>query len=153
MSSALEHLGRFAAPRPEIELAEQGLVPHFGRPGGVLPRPADQRQQQRDGIERKEMPEPVGGKQQPEQYRQQEPRRRNGTGRDHEAVERHTVVNRSLHAELKLPPHIRDDVVVARGGTAKVQTPVSQQGKVQRLDETAEMEWRVNRRAVEEEAP
>jgi len=34
---------RFAAPRPEIELAEQGLVPHYGRPGGVLPRPTDQR--------------------------------------------------------------------------------------------------------------
>lgn len=34
---------RFDAPRPGIELAEQGLVPHYGRPGGVLPRPADQR--------------------------------------------------------------------------------------------------------------
>jgi hypothetical protein len=34
---------RFEAPEPERPLEEQGLVPHYGRPGGVLPRPADQR--------------------------------------------------------------------------------------------------------------
>jgi hypothetical protein len=33
--------GHFEAPRPGIDLETQGLVPHFGRPGGILPRPAD----------------------------------------------------------------------------------------------------------------
>lgn len=32
---------RFEAPSPEQDLATQGLVVHFGRPGGVLPLPAD----------------------------------------------------------------------------------------------------------------
>lgn len=34
---------RFEAPKAEPELAAQGLTPHYGRPGGVLPRPADSR--------------------------------------------------------------------------------------------------------------
>jgi hypothetical protein len=29
---------RFVLPRPERSLAEQGVVPHFGGPGGVIPR-------------------------------------------------------------------------------------------------------------------
>lgn len=33
---------RFEAPSPDADLSSQGLAPHFGRPGGVLPRPADQ---------------------------------------------------------------------------------------------------------------
>jgi len=33
--------GAFAVPRPGIELEDQGLVVHFGTPGGVLPRAAD----------------------------------------------------------------------------------------------------------------
>ena len=33
---------RFVEPSPDEELASQGLVPHFGRPGGVLPQPAHQ---------------------------------------------------------------------------------------------------------------
>lgn len=37
-----EERGRFEAPAPDTDLASQGLVTHFGRPGGVLPRPADQ---------------------------------------------------------------------------------------------------------------
>ena len=32
---------RFVAPAPGISLEEQGLVTHFGQPGGVLPRVAD----------------------------------------------------------------------------------------------------------------
>lgn len=32
---------RFEAPLPDADLSEQGLVIHFGRPGGVLPLPAD----------------------------------------------------------------------------------------------------------------
>lgn len=31
----------FTAPRPRRSLEEQGLVPHFGRPGGILPRVAE----------------------------------------------------------------------------------------------------------------
>lgn len=34
---------RFVMPRGDASLAEQGLVPHFGAPGGVLPRVADAR--------------------------------------------------------------------------------------------------------------
>ena len=34
-------LESFAAPDRERDLASQGLVPHFGAPGGVLPRVAD----------------------------------------------------------------------------------------------------------------
>ena len=33
--------GRFVAPSPGIPLEEQGLVAHFGQPGGILPRVAD----------------------------------------------------------------------------------------------------------------
>jgi hypothetical protein len=33
----------FVMPRPDASLADQGLVPHFGAPGGVLPRMADSR--------------------------------------------------------------------------------------------------------------
>ena len=33
----------FVAPSPEFSLQEQGLVTHFGQPGGVLPRVADSR--------------------------------------------------------------------------------------------------------------
>jgi len=33
--------GHFAAPSPGLSLEEQGLVPHFGQPGGILPRVAD----------------------------------------------------------------------------------------------------------------
>ncbi len=33
---------RFVQPRPDSSLVEQGIVCHFGRIGGVLPRPADQ---------------------------------------------------------------------------------------------------------------
>lgn len=32
---------RFEAPRPDVDLASQGLTMHFGTPGGVLPQPAD----------------------------------------------------------------------------------------------------------------
>lgn len=35
--------GRFEAPAPHGDLEVQGLVTHYGRPGGVLPRPSDQR--------------------------------------------------------------------------------------------------------------
>lgn len=31
----------FAAPSPNLSLVEQGLVAHFGQPGGILPRIAD----------------------------------------------------------------------------------------------------------------
>lgn len=34
---------RFETPSPESDLAAQGLVVHYGRPGGVLPRPSDSR--------------------------------------------------------------------------------------------------------------
>jgi hypothetical protein len=34
---------RFEVPRPDAGLDTQGLIPHFGTPGGVLPRPADER--------------------------------------------------------------------------------------------------------------
>lgn len=34
--------GRFEQPSPSLDLAGQGLVVHFGRPGGVVPRPTDQ---------------------------------------------------------------------------------------------------------------
>ena len=34
-------LDRFAAPCPEPSLQEQGLVTHFGQPGGILPRVAE----------------------------------------------------------------------------------------------------------------
>ncbi|MGD2071219.1 MAG: nucleotidyl transferase AbiEii/AbiGii toxin family protein [Gemmatimonadota bacterium] len=40
--------GRFEAPSPHRPLDQQGLVPHYGRLGGVLPRPADQ-ELERDG--------------------------------------------------------------------------------------------------------
>lgn len=33
--------GHFAAPSPGLSLEEQGLVPHFGQPGGILLRVAD----------------------------------------------------------------------------------------------------------------
>ncbi len=33
--------GRFTAPSPGISLREQGLVGHFGQPGGILPRVAE----------------------------------------------------------------------------------------------------------------
>ncbi|MDH3206138.1 MAG: nucleotidyl transferase AbiEii/AbiGii toxin family protein [Gemmatimonadota bacterium] len=36
-------LDRFVTPSPGVALGEQGLVLHFGRPGGVLPRIADSR--------------------------------------------------------------------------------------------------------------
>jgi len=36
-------LGRFVVPRPDAGLEDQGLVLHFGAPGGVLPRIADSR--------------------------------------------------------------------------------------------------------------
>ncbi len=32
---------RFEEPRPDADLASQGLATHFGTPSGVLPRPAD----------------------------------------------------------------------------------------------------------------
>jgi hypothetical protein len=35
--------GRFEAPAPHTDMEAAGLVPHYGRPGGVLPRPSDQR--------------------------------------------------------------------------------------------------------------
>ncbi len=34
---------KFVVPRAQTALAEQQVVPHFGRPGGVLPRMADSR--------------------------------------------------------------------------------------------------------------
>lgn len=37
----LEAEERFEEPVHDSDLASQGLVTHFGRPGGVLPRPAD----------------------------------------------------------------------------------------------------------------
>jgi hypothetical protein len=33
---------RFVVPRPDVGLVQQGITPHFGRPGGVLPRMRDQ---------------------------------------------------------------------------------------------------------------
>jgi len=36
-------LGRFVVPRADSSLEEQGIVLHFGQPGGVLPRVADAR--------------------------------------------------------------------------------------------------------------
>ena len=33
--------GRFVAPSPGISLGEQGIVAHFGQPGGILPRVAE----------------------------------------------------------------------------------------------------------------
>lgn len=33
----------FGQPEPGTDLESQGMVTHFGRPGGVLPRPSDQR--------------------------------------------------------------------------------------------------------------
>ena len=36
-------LDRFVVPRSGASLGEQGIVPHFGAPGGVLPRMADSR--------------------------------------------------------------------------------------------------------------
>ncbi len=33
-------LERFVVPKPEVDLASQHMVPHFGRPGGVLPQPS-----------------------------------------------------------------------------------------------------------------
>jgi hypothetical protein len=36
-------LGRFVVPRPDATLVEQGIVQHFGTPGGVLPRMAESR--------------------------------------------------------------------------------------------------------------
>jgi len=32
----------FVTPSPDTDLESQGVVPHFGRPGGVVPRPTDQ---------------------------------------------------------------------------------------------------------------
>jgi len=37
---------QFVAPRSDVSLAEQGVVPHFGAPGGVVPRMADARIEQ-----------------------------------------------------------------------------------------------------------
>ena len=37
------HRDRFVAPSAEGSLREQGLVPHFGQPGGILPRVATRR--------------------------------------------------------------------------------------------------------------
>jgi len=34
---------QFVAPRPDASLPDQEIVPHFGAPGGVLPRMADSR--------------------------------------------------------------------------------------------------------------
>ncbi|MSR36016.1 MAG: hypothetical protein EXR95_05140 [Gemmatimonadetes bacterium] len=34
---------RFVVPRHDVPLTEQGIVPHYGEPGGVLPRIADAR--------------------------------------------------------------------------------------------------------------
>jgi hypothetical protein len=34
-------LGRFVIPKSDVSLADQGVQPHYGRPGGVLPRVAD----------------------------------------------------------------------------------------------------------------
>jgi len=31
----------FVTPSPDTDLESQGVVPHFGRPGGVVPRPTD----------------------------------------------------------------------------------------------------------------
>lgn len=36
-------LDRFVLPEPELDIQEQGVVLHFGRPGGVLPRLSDGR--------------------------------------------------------------------------------------------------------------
>ncbi len=36
-------LGQFVVPRRDASLATQGIVPHFGAPGGVLPRMEDSR--------------------------------------------------------------------------------------------------------------
>lgn len=34
-------LQQFVVPRRDASLADQGIVPHFGAPGGVLPRMTD----------------------------------------------------------------------------------------------------------------
>ena len=39
----------FVIPDPDLGLAEQRVVPHFGQPGGVLPRVADQRVEGAEG--------------------------------------------------------------------------------------------------------
>ncbi|MFN0181046.1 MAG: hypothetical protein ACKVZ0_19745 [Gemmatimonadales bacterium] len=35
--------GRFVLPKTDLSLEEQGITPHYGGPGGVVPRPADSR--------------------------------------------------------------------------------------------------------------
>ncbi|MDE2874900.1 MAG: nucleotidyl transferase AbiEii/AbiGii toxin family protein [Gemmatimonadota bacterium] len=40
----------FVAPSPGTSLKEQGLVPHFGQSGGILPRVADTRPTRRHGL-------------------------------------------------------------------------------------------------------
>jgi hypothetical protein len=37
-------LRQFVVPRPDASLVDQGVVPHFGTPGGVLPRMAESRE-------------------------------------------------------------------------------------------------------------
>jgi hypothetical protein len=44
--------GQFVIPRSEMPLAEQGIVLHYGEPGGVLPRIADSRIEGAQGLER-----------------------------------------------------------------------------------------------------
>lgn len=34
---------RFVVPEPDADLASQGVVPHYGSPGGVLPQPSERR--------------------------------------------------------------------------------------------------------------
>jgi hypothetical protein len=41
---------RFVVPRSDAELAAQGIVPHYGAPGGVLPRVADARVEGLDPV-------------------------------------------------------------------------------------------------------
>lgn len=32
---------RFVVPQPDVDLGSQGIVPHYGSPGGVLPQPSE----------------------------------------------------------------------------------------------------------------
>jgi hypothetical protein len=45
-------LDRFVVPRADIGLAAQDIVPHYGVPGGVVPRVTDARTDQREMLER-----------------------------------------------------------------------------------------------------
>lgn len=54
----------FVIPEPESSLEDQGIAPHYGAPGGVLPQPSDRRLTQEDSGparhgQREESPDPL----------------------------------------------------------------------------------------------